>query len=72
MAGPCSTGSTRIRLALLDGALPVETLIRLRAELAAAREATDDPRLDGLLQEIEVRAEVELAKLEVLATPNPG
>jgi hypothetical protein len=61
-----------IRLALLDGALPADTLIRLRAELAAAREGTDDPRLDGLLQEIEVRAEVELAKLEMLATPNAG
>ena len=61
-----------IRLALLDGALPAETLPGLSAELAAAREGTDDPRLDGLLQEIEVRAEVELAKLEVLATPNPG
>ncbi len=61
-----------IRVALLDGVLPVETLIRLRAELAAAREDTDGSRLDGLLQEIEVRAEVELAKLEILATPNPG
>src|SRR5689334_7794012 len=56
-----------IRLALLDGALPAETLLRLSAQLAAARERTDDPRLDGLLQEIEVRAEVELAKLEALA-----
>ena len=53
-----------IRLALLDGALPAETLSGCGPSWLAAREATDDPRLDGLLQEIEVRAEVELAKLE--------
>ena len=53
-----------VRLALLDGELPLRTLQRLRAGLGAARDATDDPGLDDILREVELRAAVELAKLE--------
>jgi Class II flagellar assembly regulator len=53
-----------LRLALLDGEVPVQALADLRGELAAARAASGDPHLDDLLREIEVRAAVELAKLE--------
>jgi hypothetical protein len=38
------------------------TLQRLRAGLGAARDATDDPGLDDILREVELRAAVELAK----------
>jgi hypothetical protein len=53
-----------LRLALLDGEIPARALAGLRGELAAARPASGDPDLDDVLREIEVRAAVELAKLE--------
>jgi hypothetical protein len=53
-----------LRLALLDGEVPGGALTGLRGELAAARAASGDPDLDDVLREIEVRAAVELAKLE--------
>ena len=53
-----------LRLALLDGQLPADTLLHLRAKLESAREETDDAELAGLLAEVETRAAVELAKLE--------
>jgi hypothetical protein len=51
-----------LKLALLDGALPRPTLERLTETLKARRAATDDPRLEAMLDEVEVRAAVELAK----------
>lgn len=58
-------GLDEVRLALLDGELPLATLQRLRAGVGAARaDATDDPGLDEVLREVELRAAVELAKLE--------
>ena len=53
-----------VRLALLDGELPLTTLQHLRAGVGAARDTTDDPGLDAILREVELRAAVELAKLE--------
>ena len=53
-----------VRLALLDGELPAGTLRHLQANIGAARETTDDPGLDDILREVELRAAVELAKLE--------
>lgn len=52
------------RTALLDGSLPVAILQDLRAGLDTGRKDIDDPRLSELLREIEVRAAVEVAKLE--------
>jgi hypothetical protein len=52
---------------LLDGALTASVLTSLGAELRTAREATDDPGLESVLAQIELRAAVELAKLEVAA-----
>ncbi|MGJ3231246.1 MAG: flagellar assembly protein FliX [Oceanicaulis sp.] len=51
-----------LKLALLDGALPRPTLVRLMDTLKSRRDATDDPRLEAMLDEVEVRAAVELAK----------
>jgi len=54
-----------VRLALLEGGLPPAALERLIAAIHEERGGTDDPRLEGLLDEIETRAAVEMAKLEM-------
>ena len=54
----------QLRLGLLDGAVPLTALQGLRAELAGAIELDGDERLRGLLDAIDVRCAVELAKLE--------
>jgi hypothetical protein len=53
-----------MKVALLDGALSPATLERLARAVREQREATDDPGLEGILNEIETRAAVEMAKLE--------
>lgn len=53
-----------LKVALLDGRITGGDLERLQRAIREQRAATDDPRLEGLLDEIETRAEVELAKLE--------
>ncbi len=53
-----------VKLALLDGDVSSATLDRLTRAIREQRESTDDPRLDGLLNEIETRAAVEKAKLD--------
>lgn len=52
-----------IRLGLLTGAVPKERLVELSRLARVRRGETDDPRLVEVLDEIELRAEVELAKL---------
>jgi hypothetical protein len=54
----------QLKIALLGGELSTADLQRLDRALREQRQATDDPRLEGLLDEIETRARVELAKLE--------
>ena len=53
-----------IRIALLSGALPQDQLRSLAETLKSRREPVGDPRLAEILEEIEIRAAVELAKLE--------
>jgi hypothetical protein len=55
-----------IKIGLLDGTLSHLDLSRLVNAVKAEREGTDDPRLEGVLDEIETRAAVELAKLETM------
>lgn len=55
----------RIKLALLEGEMPLERLNTLVASLQEEREEVDDPELTALLEQIEIRAEVERAKLEM-------
>lgn len=55
-----------IRVGLLEGAIPLDRLSGLVATVRTRRENTDDPRLNTILDEIELRAAVELAKLEQL------
>lgn len=51
-----------LKLALLTGHLPPDMQARLSATLREAG-ASGDPQLDGIIDAIELRAEVELAKL---------
>ncbi len=53
-----------IRIALIDGDISPKTLDQLTRAIREQRENTDDPRLEGVLNEIETRAAVELAKLQ--------
>lgn len=52
-----------IRLALLDGRMPKETLDALVRTVKARRDRVSDPKLREVLDEIELRAMVEIAKL---------
>ena len=52
-----------IRDALLTGQLPLNRLDDLATALRKQREAVDDPRLKEIIEEIELRCAVELAKL---------
>jgi hypothetical protein len=52
-----------LRLGLLLGAIPKDRLMDLARTVRAKREQGPDRQLDALLDEIELRAEVELAKL---------
>jgi hypothetical protein len=56
---------SQLRDALLFGTLPVSTIEKLERIVAEERGTTTDPVLNGILDEIELRAAVELAKLEV-------
>lgn len=56
-----------VKLALLDGGLSLTQLDRLRRAVRDERDLTDDPSLEGVLDEIELRAAVEIAKLEQAA-----
>ncbi len=53
----------QLKVALLSGRIPPAVLLKLRHQLAERRVEVDDPRLDDILAHIELRAEVELAKL---------
>jgi hypothetical protein len=52
-----------VRIGLLMGAIPKERLEQLGQMVRAKREQIDDPQLTAILDEIELRAAVELAKL---------
>ncbi len=57
----------QLKLALLDGGLAETELRRLADAVREQREGVGDPGLESLLDQIETRAAVELAKLEVRA-----
>ena len=52
-----------LKLGLLAGSLDGEVVARLKTAADGLKEATGDPGLDDLLADIELRVEVELAKL---------
>lgn len=53
-----------VKVALLDGEISTDHLDRLTRAIRDQREQTDDEGLDALLDDIELRAAVEMAKLE--------
>jgi len=53
-----------LKIALLGGELSQTQLDALSRAVREQRSATDDPKLEAVLDEIETRAAVELAKLE--------
>lgn len=53
-----------IKVALLDGDLNATSLDRLRRAVRDERSNTEDPDLEAVLDDIELRAAVEMAKLE--------
>ena len=52
-----------IRRWILTGAVPKAKLAELARQMRAQRRRTDDPGLEAILDDIELRAEVEIAKL---------
>ena len=54
-----------IRNCLLMGEMPPHQIVALQKRIAQEKVGVDDPRLTAVLEEIELRAEVELAKLEM-------
>jgi hypothetical protein len=53
-----------LKVGLLDGSVSAEEIALLSRLVKEGRDRADDPRLDSLLDEIDLRAAVELAKLE--------
>jgi hypothetical protein len=51
-----------VKLALLAGTLDHATMLRLKSAASELKAGSGDPRLDGVLAEIDLRVEVELAK----------
>jgi hypothetical protein len=62
---------SQLRDALLMGSLPLSTIQKLEAIVAAERGTTTDPVLQSILDDIEIRAAVEIAKLEVAGVIPP-
>jgi hypothetical protein len=52
-----------LKVGVLSGALEPATLTRLKAATAGLRDGSGDPGLDEVLAEIELRVEVEIAKM---------
>ena len=55
----------RIRMALLSGTLTIGHVIDIADVVASHREKVIDPRLTAILDEIDLRAQVELAKMRL-------
>ncbi len=55
-----------VRDGLLAGGIPRATLNRLAVAVTRRHDSFADPKLQGVLDEIELRAHVELAKLEMI------
>ncbi|HEV7439100.1 MAG TPA: flagellar assembly protein FliX [Methylobacterium sp.] len=58
-------GLDRLKAALLSGRVPIQELQSIAGRLSDRAATSGDPRLDGLIADIELRAAVELAKLEM-------
>ncbi len=52
-----------MRHAILSGTLTKDQLVNLAQKMRARQDMSDDPELNAIIQEIEMRAEIEIAKL---------
>ena len=66
MVSSCWICSNSVRDGLLAGGIPRATLNKLAAAVTRRHEAFADPKLQDVLDQIELRAHVELAKLETI------
>lgn len=55
----------KIRLGMLTGTLTVGNLLDIADVVAAHRERIGDPQLAGILDEIDLRAQIEIAKMKM-------
>ncbi|MCC5981156.1 MAG: flagellar assembly protein FliX [Oceanicaulis sp.] len=53
-----------LKIALLEGGVPRAKLVRLMDTLKSRRAQVSDPKLEAMLDEVETRAAVELAKYD--------
>lgn len=60
----------KIRLAMLSGNLTVGHMIDVADVVASHREKVTDPKLTAIMDEIDLRAQVELAKMRVAMEKN--
>ena len=58
-----------LKLGILNGSMPKEKLTDLAQYLRQKRQSSDDALLNEIISEIELRAEVEIAKLSRRANP---
>ncbi len=54
----------KLRRAILTGSVPVHVLRNLNSQLSAKKQYVADPALLAIIEDIELRASVELAKIE--------
>jgi hypothetical protein len=57
-----------MKLALLSGRLDPAVVLRLQSAAAELKDGSGDPRVDQVLAEIDLRVEVELAKVAASAS----
>ena len=53
----------QLRLSILNGSVPKDRLQEMARRLRERTSNSDDPRLNDLIKDIELRVEVEIAKL---------
>lgn len=56
----------KVRLAMLTGSLSVGNLMDIADVVASHREKVTDPQLSSLLDEIDLRAQIEIAKMRMV------
>jgi hypothetical protein len=54
----------QLRIGIISGVIPRHELERIATTVERQRTRTSDPALEAILDEIELRAKVELAKLD--------
>ncbi len=60
----------KIRMAMLNGSLTIGHMIDIADVVASHREKVTDPKLTAIMDEIDLRAQVELAKMRVAMDAN--